>query len=44
MSTCEQMIRSLQDGEHDQILETLYAQDGTQESLEKARKRAIRVV
>ena len=44
MSTCEQIIRSLRDKEHDPILQKLYAQDGTQESLEKARKRAIRVI
>ena len=44
MSTCEQIIRALQEKEHDPILQKLYAQDGTQESLEKARKRAVRVV
>ena len=44
MSTCEQIIRSLKEQEHDGVLKMLYAQDGTQESLERARKRAIRVV
>ena len=44
MSTCEQIIRALREKEHDPILQKLYAQDGTQESLEKARKRAVRVV
>ena len=38
------MIQSLQNAEHDKTLKTLYAMDGTQESLSRARKRAIRVV
>jgi len=44
MSTCEKMIRSLKDGEHDKKLKKLYAMDGTQNSLDRARKRAVRVV
>lgn len=44
MSTCEMMIQSLQAAEHDNTLKKLYALDGSQESLERARKRAVRVV
>ena len=44
MSTCEQMIQALQNAEHDAVLKRLYAMDGTRESLDRARNRAIRVV
>ena len=44
MSTCEKLIQSLRSGEHDEVLRKLYALDGTQESLERAKKRAIRVI
>ena len=44
MSTCEKMIQSLCGDEHNEILKNLYALDGSCESLEQAKKRAIRVV
>ena len=44
MSNSEKLIRALQEGEHDEILRQLYALDGKDASLEKARKRAIRAV
>ena len=44
MSSSEKLIRSLLEGEHDAILRQLYALDGKDASLEKARKRAIHVV
>ena len=44
MSSCEKMIRSLREGEHDHVLRKLYALDGKADSLEKARKRSIRVI
>ena len=44
MSTCEQIIRALQGNEYDSVLQKLYAQDGTQERLERGRARALRVV
>lgn len=44
MNTCEKMIRSLRNGEHDNALKKMYALDGEQESLERARKRAVHVI
>lgn len=44
MSNSEEMIRTLKEGEHDSVLRQLYALDGKEASLEKARKRAVRVV
>ena len=44
MSTCETMIRSLRNETYDKVLKQHYALDGSQESLDRARKRAIRVV
>ena len=43
MSSCSDLISALCGGVHDQALAPLYALDGTQESLEQARERAIRV-
>ena len=44
MNTCEKMIRSLRNGEHDNELKKMYALDGNQESLDRAKKRAVHVV
>ena len=44
MNTCEKMIRSLRNGEHDNALKKMYALDGNQESLDRAKKRAVHVV
>lgn len=44
MSNSKELIRTLQEGQHDNVLRKLYALDGRDASLEKARKRAIRVV
>ena len=44
MSNSKELIRTLQEGQHDTVLRKLYALDGKDASLEKARKRAIRVV
>lgn len=44
MSNPEKLIRSLQEGQHDAVLRQMYALDGKDASLEKARKRAIRVI
>jgi len=43
MSSCTALLQSLRCGAHDQTLAALYALDGTQESLDHARARAIRV-
>lgn len=43
MSNSENLIRSLRKGEHDGILRQLYALDGKDASLEKARMRVIRI-
>ena len=43
MSSCNALLQSLRHGAHDQTLANLYALDGTQESLDHARARAIRV-
>ena len=43
MSSCNALLQSLRDGMHDRPLAELYALDGTQESLEQARARAIHV-
>ena len=43
MSSWKNLINSLRDGVHDQTLASLYALDGTQESLDRARERAVRV-
>ena len=43
MSSCNTLLQSLHSGAYDQTLAGLYALDGTQESLERARARAIRV-
>lgn len=44
MSTCEQLIRTLQEGTHDHIFKTLYAPDDNEAALSRAKSRAIRVV
>lgn len=44
MNTCEKMIRSLRNGEHDNALKKMYALDGNQESLDRAKKRAVHVI
>ncbi len=44
MSTPAQLLSALTEGRHDQALAGLYALDGTQASLDKARDRAARVV
>jgi len=43
MSSCNTLLQTLLDGAHDNILSSLYALDGTQESLNAARARAVRV-
>ena len=43
MSSCKNLIQSLLDGAYDQTLASLYALDGTRESLDRARQRAVRV-
>ena len=44
MHTPTQLLQTLSDGQHDQALAALYALDGTRESLDKARSRAVHVV
>ena len=44
MSSCQKLLESLSAGEHDSRLAGLYALDGSQESLDRARERACRVV
>ncbi len=44
MSTCSQLLASLRSGAHDQNLAALYALDGSAQSLEAARARAIHIV
>ncbi|RKI70529.1 galactokinase [bacterium 1xD42-67] len=44
MSTPDQLLAALREGRHDQSLAALYALDGTQESLDRARDRACHVV
>ena len=44
MCNCEKLIRSLREGRYDAALQRLYALDGREASLEKAKARAIRVV
>ena len=43
MSCCDALLQSLRAGAHDPALTRLYALDGTQDSLSRARDRAIRV-
>ena len=44
MHTPTQLLQTLSDGQHDPVLAALYALDGTRESLDKARARAVHVV
>ena len=44
MSSCETLLAALRSGGHDPVLAGLYALDGSQDSLDRARARAIRVV
>lgn len=44
MHTPTQLLQTLSDGQHDSVLAALYALDGTRESLDKARARAVHVV
>ncbi len=44
MSSCKQLLDALHAGVHDQSLASLYALDGTQDSLTRARARACHVV
>ena len=44
MSTCSQLLASLRSGAHDQNLAALYALDGSAQSLDAARARAIHIV
>lgn len=43
MHSCQELLETLRSGNHDGALKNLYALDGTQTSLDKARERAIRV-
>ena len=43
MSCCDALLQSLRAGAHDPALTRLYALDGTQDSLSRARDRAIRI-
>ena len=43
MISAKSLIKALQTGTYDDVLSCLYALDGTQASLERARKRAVRV-
>ncbi len=43
MRNCQTLLRSLRDGEWDAALSRLYAPDGSEEALARARKRACRV-
>ena len=44
MYSCDELLRLLEQGAGDQVLARMYALDGTRESLDKARQRAIQVV
>ncbi|MEY8319214.1 galactokinase family protein [Oscillospiraceae bacterium 50-58] len=44
MNSCKTLLNALRTGAHDKSLAALYALDGTQDSLDKARDRACRVV
>lgn len=44
MRSCHTLLSSLRAGDHDKALAALYALDGTQNSLDRARDRACRVV
>lgn len=44
MHTPTQLLQTLSNGQHDPVLAALYALDGTRESLDKARARAVHVV
>ena len=44
MNSCNTLLNALRTGIHDKSLAALYALDGTQDSLDKARDRACRVV
>lgn len=44
MSTCDSLLSSLLSGAHDKALAALYALDGSPESLDAARQRAVHVV
>ena len=44
MSTCEQLIRTLHEGAYDDIFKTLYAPDGNEAALLRAKDRAASVV
>ncbi len=44
MRSCNTLLQSLREGAHDQPLSRLYALDGTRDSLDQARERAIGVV
>ena len=44
MHTPTHLLQTLSDGQHDPVLAALYALDGTRESLDKARARAVHVV
>ncbi|MCI8303740.1 MAG: galactokinase [Lawsonibacter sp.] len=44
MRSCTDLLQSLRAGEHDKTLAALYALDGTQNSLDRARDRACHVV
>ena len=44
MSSCKQLLDTLRAGGHDRLLAALYALDGTQDSLNRARDRACHAV
>ncbi len=44
MSACEQLIRALQEGVHDDIFKTLYAPNGNAAAMSRAKSRAVAMV
>ena len=44
MNSCQNLLNALRAGGHDKALAALYALDGAQDSLDRARDRACRVV
>ena len=44
MRTCEQLIRALQEGAYDHIFKTLYAPDGNEAAMLRAKNRAASMV
>ena len=44
MRTCEQLIRALREGAYDHIFKALYAPDGNEAAMLRAKNRAVSVV